>query len=168
MAHIVKAATTLAAGLLIGACSNAPMHSASSGARFPQGQCELETNSSPGAVPLLISTCANDGVGSNSSALLRLAKRSRIFLQKDLERANVLEGIKLTEEVLASYAAGERIGGVEANNLPDEAKRLLEQPLYVFIAAAGDQVRVSFDSNSDALVMYRQADGSIAADYVIY
>lgn len=168
MVRIRKVIISLVAGLLVGACTTKSVHPSGSGSRFPLDQCELKVDSSSVGEEALVSTCAGDGVGSSSAALLGLANSSRIFFQKGVSVFEVNEGISLVEYVLDSYYYETQVGQVKENGVPDEMRRLLDRPLFVFIALYDDRVRVSFNSGSDAIEAYRQRDGSVAIDYVMY
>lgn len=168
MVHIARSATLVfLAGVSLGACSSSAMRATNDESMFPQGQCELKINAGSVAQGF-ISSCESAELDAESKALLTLARSSRIFYQRGMPRADLAHGIKLIEEVLALAATGQQIGQTGGGQLPAEANRFWVQPAYIFIATDGGPVKATFNTGSDAVVVSREDNGDIAADYVIY
>jgi hypothetical protein len=168
MARILNAIKVLIASLPLAACSFLEKPEMPDEWSLPQGQCQLKVD--VGAeVARLVSTCAGVGADVESSkALLQLANSRRIFFQPELGKDDLTDGVKTIEEVLSLSYTGRHIGQVGGGYLPAEANDFWKNSVYIFIAADAGQVKVTFNTGSDAVVVSRQDDGSIAADYVIY
>jgi hypothetical protein len=166
MRTAIKFAACSLLGLAIAGCISTTTK-ASTGL-YPKGQCKVEGRGSA-----LTSICLQDDIGlslikDGGGNTARIAKDSSLFFENSLDKERLISGFNLIEEIISAYSSGQKIGQVEAREMPARVRRLLEKPEFVYVSADGNQMEVTFSGTSDAVIFRRDENGVIAVRYAVY